>query len=80
MAPYIDPDAVSDCALCKLVDGIGRGVGDDETLAPALLRLAFLCGVATGEYLAYRRSADVCERCAGDLFAARGMIQKALAR
>lgn len=80
---------MTDCALCRLMDGIFRSESvaferasescehASESVAFEHARAAFLCGVATGEYLAYRGSADLCARCAETVARARAVIRAA---
>jgi len=67
---------VSDCQLCRLMGALVPG----EPVDPTRARAAFLCGVATGEFLAWRGGADLCESCVETVERARGAIRRALER
>jgi hypothetical protein len=67
---------MSDCSLCKLMDGILSS----GTVTLEQAQMTFLCGVATGEYLAWKRSADLCESCLETIDRARWIIRSAAMR
>lgn len=63
---------MSDCSLCRIM---GNALSSGSVSAEQA-RAAFLCGVATGEFLAWKGAADLCERCADTIAQARGLIQR----
>jgi|HubBroStandDraft_2_1064218.scaffolds.fasta_scaffold02576_3 hypothetical protein len=67
---------MSECQLCKLMIGLVH----DESVDREQARAVFLCGVATGEFLAWRGTVDLCESCTDTVAQARGAIQRALCR